>query len=179
MEGFLRGLASFFEDTCPRARTDRRVLALFALIVIAGVFVRFWGLGNVGLHGDEKTMALPTMHLLEHGTPDQVVVRVRKPKAPSGAGHPSQMPGDRERGAVDHLHRLEHPVAHGDPVVEHRQRRPVRVDDRSVAPRSHPLTIGARAVSADGTQSLSGACDPLVFSFAPSRGGRARTWLSW
>ena len=38
-------------------------------IVLAGAFVRFWGLGAVGLHGDEKTMALPVMNLVEHGSP--------------------------------------------------------------------------------------------------------------
>lgn len=70
MQGILRGLPSLFEDTCPRARPDRRTLALLALLVAVGIFVRFWGLGNVGLHGDEKTMALPAMHLLEHGTPE-------------------------------------------------------------------------------------------------------------
>ncbi|HEY0340451.1 MAG TPA: glycosyltransferase family 39 protein, partial [Steroidobacteraceae bacterium] len=31
--------------------------------------VRFWGLGAVVLHGDEKTMALPVMNLVEHGVP--------------------------------------------------------------------------------------------------------------
>jgi 4-amino-4-deoxy-L-arabinose transferase-like glycosyltransferase len=70
MAGILRGLSSLFQDTQPRARADRRVLGLFFLIVAVGVVVRFWGLGNVGLHGDEKTMALPAMHLLQHGTPE-------------------------------------------------------------------------------------------------------------
>ncbi|MGH8327380.1 MAG: ArnT family glycosyltransferase, partial [Steroidobacteraceae bacterium] len=70
MQGILRGVASLFEDTHPRARVDRRTLALLALIVAVGAVVRFWGLGNVGLHGDEKTMALPAMHLLQYGTPD-------------------------------------------------------------------------------------------------------------
>ena len=69
MEGISRGLASLFEDTRPHARADRWVLALVALIVIVGTVARFWGLGNVGLHGDEKTMALPAMHLLHYGTP--------------------------------------------------------------------------------------------------------------
>ncbi len=31
--------------------------------------MRFWGLGSVGLHGDEETMAMPTMHIVEHGSP--------------------------------------------------------------------------------------------------------------
>lgn len=70
MSGVLRGLSSLFEDTHPRALADRRVLALLTLIVAVGVVVRFWGLGAVGLHGDEKTMALPAMHLLQYGTPE-------------------------------------------------------------------------------------------------------------
>ena len=41
---------------------------LVALIVI-GTVLRFWGLGNVGLHGDEETMAMPTMSILENGMP--------------------------------------------------------------------------------------------------------------
>jgi 4-amino-4-deoxy-L-arabinose transferase-like glycosyltransferase len=70
MQALLRGLASLFEDTCPRVRADRRTLAVLAVILIVGTFVRFWGLGNVGLHGDEKTMALPVVHLLRYGTPE-------------------------------------------------------------------------------------------------------------
>ena len=68
--GWQQGVASLFEDTEPRVRADRRTLLLLALIVVVGVVVRFWGLGNVGLHGDEKTMALPAMHLLAYGTPE-------------------------------------------------------------------------------------------------------------
>ncbi|MDE2051866.1 MAG: glycosyltransferase family 39 protein, partial [Gammaproteobacteria bacterium] len=70
MEAILRGLASVFEDTRPRAPADRRALVLLAIIIAVGAAVRFWGLGNVGLHGDEKTMALPAMHLLQYGTPE-------------------------------------------------------------------------------------------------------------
>src|SRR6185437_4859069 len=65
----LQGVTSLFEDTDPCARAGRRTLALLALIVAAGAAARFWGLGNVGLHGDEKTMVLPAMHLLRYGTP--------------------------------------------------------------------------------------------------------------
>ena len=70
MERWFQGVASLFEDTDPRARAGRRTLALIALIVAVGAVARFWGLGNVGLHGDEKTMVLPAMHLLRYGTPE-------------------------------------------------------------------------------------------------------------
>jgi len=50
-------------------RTRRRTLWLLACIVLAGTVVRFWGLGAVGLHGDEKTMALPVMSLVNEGRP--------------------------------------------------------------------------------------------------------------
>ncbi|HEX8757725.1 MAG TPA: glycosyltransferase family 39 protein, partial [Steroidobacteraceae bacterium] len=79
--GTAHRLALLFEDTAPRARADRRALALLALIVAVGALVRFWGLGNVGLHGDEKTMALPAMHLLQYGTPEM----------PSGFVYPRAM----------------------------------------------------------------------------------------
>jgi hypothetical protein len=42
---------------------------ILAGIVLAGAVVRFWGLGAVGLHGDEKTMALPVMSLVNQGLP--------------------------------------------------------------------------------------------------------------
>jgi hypothetical protein len=51
------------------APASRTTLWLLAFIVLAGAVVRFWGLGAVGLHGDEKTMALPVMNLVEHGSP--------------------------------------------------------------------------------------------------------------
>jgi hypothetical protein len=65
----LREFAALFELTGPSAPADRRTLWLLACIVAAGAVVRFWGLGSVGLHGDEKTMALPVMNLVEHGSP--------------------------------------------------------------------------------------------------------------
>jgi hypothetical protein len=48
---------------------EPRAFWLLAFIVLAGAVIRFWGLGLVGLHGDEKTMALPVMNLVEHGSP--------------------------------------------------------------------------------------------------------------
>jgi len=43
-------------------------LALLAILGI-GAVIRFWGLGSWGLEGDEKTMALPTIHLVKLGAP--------------------------------------------------------------------------------------------------------------
>jgi hypothetical protein len=66
----LRDFAALFVVTDPAGRaSSRTTLWLLALIVLAGAVVRFWGLGAVGLHGDEKTMALPVMNLVEHGSP--------------------------------------------------------------------------------------------------------------
>src|SRR3984885_2586705 len=73
----LREFAALFVVSDPQARgvhaDDARVrrlsLWLLACIVLAGAIVRFWGLGSVGLHGDEKTMALPVMSLINEGRP--------------------------------------------------------------------------------------------------------------
>jgi hypothetical protein len=79
----LRDFASLFVVSDPLARAPRdvavapaavgyadpRTLWALAFIVAAGALLRFWGLGAVGLHGDEKTMALPVMSLVEHGLP--------------------------------------------------------------------------------------------------------------
>lgn len=50
-------------------RYDGRHYALLGLIALVGLVLRFWGLGNIGLHGDEKTMVLPALQILEHGLP--------------------------------------------------------------------------------------------------------------
>jgi 4-amino-4-deoxy-L-arabinose transferase-like glycosyltransferase len=74
----LREFAALFVVTDPRAPAhancdDARIrswsLWLLAGIVLAGAILRFWGLGSVGLHGDEKTMALPVMSLINEGRP--------------------------------------------------------------------------------------------------------------
>jgi hypothetical protein len=65
----LAELAALFEPAPPALRSTRREWMLLLLIVAAAALLRFWGLGAVGLHGDEKTMALPLRHLVEHGTP--------------------------------------------------------------------------------------------------------------
>ena len=40
---------------------------LLAFIICLGMILRFWGLGNVGLHGDEETMAMPAIEILKSG----------------------------------------------------------------------------------------------------------------
>src|ERR1700723_3494963 len=74
----LRQFAALFVVTDPQApahpdsdtaRSRRWSLWLLACIVLAGAIVRFWGLVSVGLHGDEKTMALPVMSLINEGRP--------------------------------------------------------------------------------------------------------------
>jgi hypothetical protein len=75
----VRDFAALFVVTAPRGSYERAggqapaannlTYAVLALIVVAGTMVRFWGLGDVGLHGDEKTMALPVLSLLHQGLP--------------------------------------------------------------------------------------------------------------
>ena len=48
---------------------SRRDYLFLAFIVVLGISLRFWGLGNAGLHGDEETMAMPAMQILESGLP--------------------------------------------------------------------------------------------------------------
>ena len=69
----LREFAALFVVSVPGSSGERlgklRTSWILAGIVLAGAIVRFWGLGYVGLHGDEKTMALPVMSLLNQGLP--------------------------------------------------------------------------------------------------------------
>src|SRR5689334_3973190 len=71
IHSLLKSCAALVAVSDPDTRLRRLSALLFGLIVIAGITVRFWGLGDVGLHGDEKTMSLPTMHLVEQGSPRQ------------------------------------------------------------------------------------------------------------
>jgi len=66
---WLEPVAALFEASPSRTRAHALEIAALMAIVAAGAALRFWGLGAVGLHGDEKTMALPTMHLIHFGTP--------------------------------------------------------------------------------------------------------------
>jgi hypothetical protein len=69
MHKLLTSFASAFNAHDPSEVADRRATWLLALIIAAGAVIRFWDLGAVGLHGDEKTMSLPTLSIVEHGAP--------------------------------------------------------------------------------------------------------------
>lgn len=65
----MRSLSDLFRVTVPMERDQlaHRVV-LFAIIGV-GAWLRFWGLGNVGLHGDEETMAMAVMSIVREGAP--------------------------------------------------------------------------------------------------------------
>jgi hypothetical protein len=65
----LTRISGWFAPTAapePYKKTD---YVLLLLILAIGVFVRFWGLGDFSLHGDERHMATPAMAILETGEP--------------------------------------------------------------------------------------------------------------
>lgn len=62
-------ISRWFEPVQPSQDYRRSDYIVLWLILAVGVFLRFWGLGNVGLHGDEETMAMPAMAILETGHP--------------------------------------------------------------------------------------------------------------
>jgi hypothetical protein len=69
LNDFVRTFAGMFEITRPADR-ERLVHRLLLVIILSvGTLVRFWGLGDVGLHGDEDTMALAVLHILQDGRP--------------------------------------------------------------------------------------------------------------
>jgi len=58
----------FVQTAAPQDYQRNDYLALW-LILGVGTLLRFWGLGDVGLHGDEETMAMSAMAILETGQP--------------------------------------------------------------------------------------------------------------
>ena len=48
----------WFEDVTASQDYQRTDYFLLWLILAVGAVLRFWGLDNVGLHGDEETMAI-------------------------------------------------------------------------------------------------------------------------
>ena len=65
----LHAVASLFGTTRPDARAQTAHFWVLGALVTAGAVVRFWGLGAVGLHGDEETMALAVRGILSEGWP--------------------------------------------------------------------------------------------------------------
>ncbi|MBL8270360.1 ArnT family glycosyltransferase [Steroidobacter sp.] len=66
---FMRSLAELFRVTAPMERDLLAHRVMLLTILAVGTWVRFWGLDNVGLHGDEETMAMATMSIVREGAP--------------------------------------------------------------------------------------------------------------
>lgn len=59
-----------FRLTIPTAeRTHLPYRTMILALLAAGAWIRFWGLGSVGLHGDEETMAMAVRGILREGVP--------------------------------------------------------------------------------------------------------------
>ena len=58
---------SFFEREEAHYKSSVHLFILLGLILALGLIVRLWGLGNVGLHGDEETTAMPAIEILKPG----------------------------------------------------------------------------------------------------------------
>lgn len=65
----LRAFGQLFAATAPAVRETILHRLLLAVVLGAGVVVRFWSLGDHGLHGDEETMAMAVMHIVQDGRP--------------------------------------------------------------------------------------------------------------
>jgi hypothetical protein len=63
-------VANLFDVNRPHAARDRHLRMWLLAIIVAGAILRFWGLGDVGLHReDEDTSALPVRALIATGEP--------------------------------------------------------------------------------------------------------------
>lgn len=65
----LRGISQLFEVTRPDVRHHVSAAWWLFTLVIGAAVIRFYGLGDVGLHGDEETMAMAVQHILIDGRP--------------------------------------------------------------------------------------------------------------
>lgn len=65
----MRSLSGLFGITAPMERDQLAHRVMLLVIVGVGAWVRFWGLANVGLHGDEETMAMSVMGIVHQGAP--------------------------------------------------------------------------------------------------------------
>ncbi len=66
MLGFL---SHFLSPVSVDQHYSKNQYAFLTALVAIGTWLRFWGLDNVGLHGDEETMAMPTMAIVNGGLP--------------------------------------------------------------------------------------------------------------
>jgi Dolichyl-phosphate-mannose-protein mannosyltransferase len=64
-----RDFAGMFEIRYHFATAQAWEVWTLIALMGCGAVLRFWGVGSWGLGGDEKTMALPTMHLVHFGLP--------------------------------------------------------------------------------------------------------------
>ena len=65
----LQLVSHWFTDTRVSDEYQQRDYIILFGLLAAGAVLRFWGLGNVGLHGDEEKMAMPAMSILTTGEP--------------------------------------------------------------------------------------------------------------
>ena len=66
---FMRAVSALFRTTAPIDRDQLAHRVMLLVVISVGAWVRFWGLGNVGLHGDEETMAMAVMSIVREGSP--------------------------------------------------------------------------------------------------------------
>lgn len=69
VEEFMRTVSALFRTTAPLERDQLAHRMMLFAIISVGAWLRFWGLANVGLHGDEETMALAVMSIVRDGAP--------------------------------------------------------------------------------------------------------------
>ncbi|HEY0939934.1 MAG TPA: glycosyltransferase family 39 protein [Steroidobacter sp.] len=66
---WMRSLSDLFRVTAPLEQEQLAHRVMLFVIVGMGAWLRFWGLDNVGLHGDEETMAMAVMSIVREGAP--------------------------------------------------------------------------------------------------------------
>jgi 4-amino-4-deoxy-L-arabinose transferase-like glycosyltransferase len=65
----VRSFARLFHVTLPAVEETVLHRVLLGVVVCVGGVVRFWNLGSPSLHGDEETMAMAVMHIMQDGRP--------------------------------------------------------------------------------------------------------------
>jgi hypothetical protein len=69
VDQWVRSLSGLFGTTVPLEQDRLAHRVMLMAIVCVGAWLRFWGLDNVGLHGDEETMAMAVMSIVREGAP--------------------------------------------------------------------------------------------------------------